>query len=337
MLPMLIAEELDVDWAERHASSRPSLDQAKYGRQSAGGSTATPTNWEPLRRVGAAGRQMLIAAAAQSWSVPARSARPRTARCVTRRPAARLGYGALASAAATLPAPDLQTVKLKAAAEYRIIGTPIGGVDNPRIVTGKPLFGIDFTLPGMLWAVYEKCPVFGGKVSRANLDEIKALPGVRKAFVVEGTDGPARPAWRAWRSSPTAGGRRRRRASKLQVEWDEGPTAHAEQRGIRGQRAGARGAAAGVHASARTATPTQALAERGEGRRGATTPIRSSRTRRSSRRTARRSSRDGKLEIWAPTPDARRPAAARCRRCSGSRRAASRSTSCGRAAASAGG
>ena len=120
--------------------------------------------------------------------------------------------------------PDLQSVPVKAASEYRIIGTPIGGVDNPRIVTGQPLFSIDFTLPGMLWAAYAKCPVFAGKVKSANLDEIRALPGVRKAFVVEGTKemlglhgGVAIVADHWWAAQSARG--------KLKVEWDEGPTA----------------------------------------------------------------------------------------------------------------
>lgn len=87
-----------------------------------------------------------------------------------------LTYGELANAAAQLPVPDLKSVPLKNAKDFKIIGQRIGGVDNPAIVTGKPLFGIDQTLPGMLFVVFEKCPVFGGKVANVDLASIKALP-----------------------------------------------------------------------------------------------------------------------------------------------------------------
>jgi isoquinoline 1-oxidoreductase subunit beta len=185
MLPMLIAEELDVPW-ESITIEQAMSDPAKYGSQFAGGSTATPTNWEPLRRAGAAGRQMLVAAAAQTLRVPESELTTGDGAVHHHASRRRLGYGELVARAATMTPPDLASVRLKDPKDFRIIGKPIPGVDNHRIVTGQPLYGIDITVPGMLYAVFEKGPVFGAKVESANVDEVRRLPGVRHAFVVDG-------------------------------------------------------------------------------------------------------------------------------------------------------
>jgi len=186
MLPMLIAEELDADWSTVKIE-QADLNEQRYGGQGAGGSTSTPNNWLPLRRLGAACRQMLIAAAAQRWGVPAAECSTEPNTVVHKASGRALQYCELATDAAKLEPPKLQSVELKDPSAFRIIGKPQANVDNHAIVTGKPVFGIDVTVPGMLHAVIEKCPVFGGKVRSANLEQEKALPGVRQAFVIEGT------------------------------------------------------------------------------------------------------------------------------------------------------
>jgi len=227
MLPMVIAEELDVEWTQVRVE-QASLD-ARFGPQFAGGSMATPLNYEPLRRVGAAGRQMLIAAAARRWNVPPLECETEAGVIRHAKSGRSAAYGEVASLAATMPPPDLAEVALKDPKTFKIIGRPTAGVDNAKIVTGEPLFGIDVAVPGMLYAVFQKCPVFGGSVKSANLEAVKGLPGVRDVFVVRASeanpggnpegvsDGVAIVATNWWAAN--------RAREKLEVEWDEGPTA----------------------------------------------------------------------------------------------------------------
>src|SRR5262245_11257619 len=184
-LPMIIADELDVEWSSV-VVEQADADQAKYGQQLAAGSFTTPQNWNPMRQVGAAVRQTLLAAAAARWNVPASELTTDKGKVVHAASKRSVNYGELGAEAAKMPVPALATVPLKDPKDYRIIGTPKMGVDTPSIVTGKPIFSIDFTLPGMLHAVYQKAPVFGAKVASANLDEIKKMSGVKDAFVLEG-------------------------------------------------------------------------------------------------------------------------------------------------------
>src|SRR4030095_13933731 len=132
----------------------------------------------------------VVAAAAQKWSVPAGDLTTRSGRVSHAASNRSASYGEFAADAAKMPVPTLTTVKLKDPKDYRIIGTKQKGLDPAGITMGKPVFSIDFTMPGTLYAVYEKGPVFGAKVATANVDDIKKLPGVKHAFVVEGGTNP---------------------------------------------------------------------------------------------------------------------------------------------------
>jgi isoquinoline 1-oxidoreductase subunit beta len=183
MLPMLIADELDVDWKDVKIE-QTDLDASKYAAQQAAGSTATPTNWTPMRQVGAMGRMMMITAAAQTWNVPENELTTGSGKVYHKASNRSIGYGALAAKAATLPPPAADQIKLKDPKDYKIIGKPIVQNDIKAILTGKPLFTIDVEVPGMKYAVYQKGPVFGSKVMTWNEADIKKLPGVTDAFVV---------------------------------------------------------------------------------------------------------------------------------------------------------
>ncbi|MBH53869.1 MAG: isoquinoline 1-oxidoreductase [Opitutaceae bacterium] len=193
-LPMIIAEELEVPW-KSVSVVQSEIDQKRYGRQSAGGSQSTPRNWTPMREAGATARTMLIAAAAEKWGVNASDCMADQGYVVNKSNGKNLSYGDLASAAAKQTVPDPKSLKFKDRKDYKLLGKFVTGVDNHKLVTGQPLFGIDQRLPGMLNAVYVKCPSFYGKVKSANLDEVKQLPGVIDAFVIQGnsTDGELKP------------------------------------------------------------------------------------------------------------------------------------------------
>ncbi|MDX2042097.1 MAG: molybdopterin cofactor-binding domain-containing protein [Acidobacteriota bacterium] len=183
-LPMLIAEELDVDWKDVRVV-RPDA-HPRYGNQFTGGSSGTPGNWDAMRQIGAAGRHMLIAAAANTWGVAAAECSTASGRVHHKASNRSLGYGELAAKAATMPTPDLRSLKLKDSKDYKIIGKSTVSVEAKDIVTGKPIFGIDVKVPGMLYAVMQRTPVLGGKAVSANLDAIKAMKGVKAAFIIEG-------------------------------------------------------------------------------------------------------------------------------------------------------
>ena len=133
---------------------------------------------------------MMISAAAKQWNVSEAECTTANSTVFDKASNRQLSYGSLATAAAALPVPDEKQLKLKDRKDYTLLGKRIGGVDNHAIVTGQPLFGIDQVVPDMHYAVFEKSPAVGGKVREANLDEIRKLPGVKQAFIVNGTGKP---------------------------------------------------------------------------------------------------------------------------------------------------
>ena len=213
-LPMIIAEELDVKW-EQVTVVQGDLNPA-YGRQFSVGSGSTVANYMAMRRAGAAARAVLVEAAAQEWKVNASECTNADGMVMHAATNKKASYGALATKAAQLPPPV--TLTLKDPSTFKLLGTRITGVDNRQIVQGAPLFGIDVKLPGMLYATYTKCPVFGGEVGSANLDEVKAKPGVRDAFVLSDIAGlpsgvavVADSTWNAFSATKA-----------LKVQWNEG-------------------------------------------------------------------------------------------------------------------
>ena len=220
-LPMVICEELDADWAA--VEIVPTLADAKiYGRQVAGGSQAMPTQYEPMRRVGAAARGMILQAASTAWGVPVAELNTDKGHVV--HGTKRAPYGQFAAAAAALPAPDMASVAVKDPKAFRLIGSFQPGVNNRAIVAGKQDYGIDAVVPGMIHAAFHKSGVQGAKVKSANLAAIKAMGGVKDAFIVAGTEeyeglasGVAILADTTWHAE--------RARAALKVEWSDSPAA----------------------------------------------------------------------------------------------------------------
>ena len=221
-IAQILAEELDCDWTRIKTEFAP-INAALYGGALQGtfGSMAIRTTYEPMRRTGAAARDMLMQAAATRWAVDKSQVRTENGAVINTTTKARLSYGRLAEAAAKLPVPS--NVALKDPAQFKLIGKPVQRVDTPAKVTGKAVFGIDVRLPGMVHAVVARCPVFDGKVARFDATKAKAVPGVTQ--VVQIPQGIAVVATNTWAAME---GRR-----ALQIEWDEGPNATLTSAGIR--------------------------------------------------------------------------------------------------------
>jgi isoquinoline 1-oxidoreductase beta subunit len=209
-LPMILAEELEADWKQVQIEQAGA--STLFGDQTTGGSASVRTTWDPMRKAGAAAREMLISAAALQWGVARTSCKAENGAIVHSASNRRATYGELASKAATLPVPT--DVPLKQAKDYKIVGKPIPRLDTPAKVNGSAEYGIDFRLPGMKYAVLARCPIIGGKVASFDDKEARKMSGV--TYVGKISDSSiavvADSVWSAME------GRR-----VLQVNWDEGP------------------------------------------------------------------------------------------------------------------
>ena len=217
-MPMIVAEELEADWT-RVQVAQADADPA-YGDQFTVGSRSVRSGFEPLRQAGAAAREMLIGAAALTWKVPREACRARNGMVEHVATGRRLGYGDLATLAATLPVPA--DPPLKPSAEFRILGTRVPRVDTPDKVDGTAVFGLDVRVPGMVYATVARCPVFGGRVKSFDPAPALAVPGVQR--VVQISSGVAVVADRTW--AAFAG------KQAIKIEWDEGKAAQWSSDGI---------------------------------------------------------------------------------------------------------
>ena len=224
-MPMLVAEELDVDWNSITTEWAPA--DRRYGNPSFGGSQTTAGSnstrgmWRLLREAGASARAMLVTAAAQTWGVAENTLTTEKGEVVHAASGRRVNYGALADRAATVPVPA--KVALKDPKAFRLLGQPLPRLDVPSKVNGTAEFGIDVQRPGMLVARVVRCPVFGGSVAKFNADKAKAVPGVK--HVVQISTGIAVVADGYWAAS--------RGAQALDVTWNEGPLASLDSAAIR--------------------------------------------------------------------------------------------------------
>ncbi len=229
-LPMILADELCLDWKDVRVEHAP-VDRA-YGSQGTGGSGSVTGMWMPLRTAGATARQMLITAAAQHWGVDAAS-------CTAKQGAVwhgsdKLLYGELVESASQLPVPDAKTVALKKPEDFDLIGKSLPRTDIPAKTDGSAIFGLDVRVPGMLYAVVARCPVFGGRVKSFDASKAKSMRGVRDVFeipaVAQGTHSCGGVAVVAETTYLAMQARK-----QLQIDWDNGPAVNESSETLRKQ------------------------------------------------------------------------------------------------------
>ncbi|WP_242205757.1 molybdopterin cofactor-binding domain-containing protein [Aestuariivivens insulae] len=189
-MPMIVAEELDVDWNNVVVEQAP-LNTGIYQNQFAGGSLSIRLSWNALRMAGATGRRMLLEAAAKEWGVAVSDLSVAKGIIKEINGERSIGYGAIASKAVGIEIPE--EVELKDIHDFELIGTSKKNVEGEKIVTGKPMYGLDFKREGMQLAMIQHPPAFGMKLKDFNEEEIKAMPGVKDAFTIDIT--VEDPAW----------------------------------------------------------------------------------------------------------------------------------------------
>ena len=212
-LAMILAEELDADWKAIHVEQADA--DASFGDQLTGGSLSIIMCFDILRRAGAVARDMLVSAAAQVWAIDKGKCVTGNGTVINPDTQEKLSYGYLVPLAATLPVPKDFDVPVKRVKDFRVIGTRVGRIDEPDIITGKALFGMDVSLPGMLFAVVAHNPVVGGGIAAFDDAEARAVPGVRQVLQLE--SGVAVVAENTWSALQ---GR-----NALDLTYDDGPNA----------------------------------------------------------------------------------------------------------------
>jgi len=234
-LPMIVADELGVAWEDVRVEQAP-YDVARFGPQYAGGSTGVPTNWDRLRIAGATARELLIAAAAAQWMVDPAGCSAHDGQVWEGEGLGlrSIPFGELVDVAAELDPPAPHSVPLKDPRQYTIIGTPRRDVDIEGIVTGATEFGLDTKVPGMLYAVLERAPTFGGRVGSVDASRARAVPGVRDVIEVTPFDNPAFMAGGVAVVAENTWAAIKGRDALL-VEWEDGPHADENTESLRSQ------------------------------------------------------------------------------------------------------
>jgi isoquinoline 1-oxidoreductase beta subunit len=212
-LPMLVAEELDCDWSRVRAAYASANENRRrdevFHSMSTGGSRSVRESQDYLRMAGAVTRELLIGAAASQWQVPAEECHAANS-VITHKPSGRtLRFGAVAAAAAEREPPEL--VFLKEPDEWHLLGTPVQRLDVPDKIAGKPVFGTDVNVPGMLHAAIRACPVFGGKLKQHDAAAIAKRPGVVKVVALDDAVAVVADSW--WQAQQAL--------AALPVTWDE--------------------------------------------------------------------------------------------------------------------